>query len=210
MLPSIARSACTDCISKFCDFMFPFVVCSASVDSILLFGVKNFQGNSVTMKVSSEMIQKMHQEAEKVWIPELAKVMKETKEPFLNFIYDSEPLKKIFWDNVVLVGDAAHPTTPHCTGSTNMSILDAAVLGKCLEKWGVEELESALEEYQFIRIPVTSEKVLYARRIGRLKQGLALPDRDCFDPMSARQDDYQELLQRNSPVFNDVPLPFDL
>ncbi|KAK7852319.1 hypothetical protein CFP56_039390 [Quercus suber] len=26
--------------------------------------------NSVTMKVSSEMIQKMHQEAEKVWVPE--------------------------------------------------------------------------------------------------------------------------------------------
>ncbi|XP_045822122.1 6-hydroxynicotinate 3-monooxygenase-like [Trifolium pratense] len=164
------------------------------------------KGTSVTTKVTSDMIQKMHKEAEKVWIPELAKVMKETKEPFLNFIYDSDPLEKIFYDNVVFVGDAAHPTTPHCLRSTNMSLLDASVLGKCIEKWGAEKLESALEEYQFIRLPVTSKQVLHARRLGRIKQGLVLPDRDPFDPMSARQEDCQELLQRNTPFFNDAPL----
>jgi len=69
--------------------------------------------------------------------------------------------------NVVLVGDVAHPTTPHCFRNTNMSILDAAVLGKCIEKWVAEKLESALEEYQFIRLPVTSKQVLHARHLGR-------------------------------------------
>ena len=82
------------------------------------------------MKVSSEMVQNMHREAEKVCVPELVRLMKESKDPFLNFIYDSDPLERIFWDNVVLVGDAAHPTTPHASSSTNMSILDVAVLGK--------------------------------------------------------------------------------
>ncbi|KAK7260857.1 hypothetical protein RIF29_27156 [Crotalaria pallida] len=164
------------------------------------------KGTSVTMKVSSDMIQNMHQEAEKVWSPELVRVIKETKDPFLNFIYDSDPLERIFWDNVVLVGDAAHPTTPHCLRSTNMSILDAAVLGKCMEKWGAEKLESALEEYQFTRLPVTSKQVLHARRLGRIKQGLVLPDREPFDPKSARPEDCQELLQRNTPFFDDVPL----
>ncbi|XP_020201788.1 uncharacterized protein LOC109787657 [Cajanus cajan] len=163
------------------------------------------KGTSVTMKVSSD-IQKMHQEAEKVWIPELFKVMKETHDPFLNVIYDSEPLEKIFWDNVVLVGDAAHPTTPHCLRSTNMSILDAAVLGKCLEKFGAEKVRSALEEYQLIRLPVTSKQVLHARRLGRIKQGLVVPDREPFNPKSAKKEDYEELLQRNTPFFNDVPL----
>ena len=162
------------------------------------------------MKVSSDMIQKMKQEAESVWIPELVEVMKETNEPFLNFIYDSDPLEKIFWDNVVLVGDSAHPTTPHCLRSTNMSILDAAVLGKCLEKWGAERLQSALEEYQSIRLPITSKQVLHARRLGRLKQGLALPAHEPFDPKSARPEDCQELLQKNTPFFSDVPLPFDV
>ena len=37
--------------------------------------------------------------------------MKETKDPFFNFIYDSDPLEQISWDNVVLVGDVAYPTT---------------------------------------------------------------------------------------------------
>lgn len=164
------------------------------------------KGTSVTMKVNNDMIQKMHQEAEQVWIPELVKVIKETKDPFLNFIYDSDPLEKIFWDNVVLVGDAAHPTTPHCLRSTNMSILDAAVLGKCIEKWGPEKLGSALEEYQFVRLPVTSKEVLYSRRLGRLKQGLVLPDREPFDPKLIRPEDCQELLLRNTPFFNDEPL----
>lgn len=47
------------------------------------------------MKVSSDMVQKMHEEAEKVWIPELAKVMKETKNPFINAIYDCDPLQAV-------------------------------------------------------------------------------------------------------------------
>ena len=55
----------------------------------------------------------MHQEAKKVCVLELVRVMKETKNPFLNFIYDSDPLEQIFWNNVVLIGDVANPTTPH-------------------------------------------------------------------------------------------------
>jgi len=136
----------------------------------------------------------------------LVRVMKETEDPFLNFIYDSDPLEQIFWDNVVLVGDAAHPTTPHGLRSTNMSVLDAAVLGKCVAKWGAENLQSALREYQSIRLPVVSKQVLHARRMGRIKQGLVLPDRDPFDPKSAKLEDFQELRQKNMAFFDDVPL----
>ncbi|CAA7039741.1 unnamed protein product [Microthlaspi erraticum] len=130
------------------------------------------KSNSVTLKVSEEMMKKMHEEADTIWIPELARLMKETNDPFLNVIYDCEPLERIFWGNVVLVGDAAHPTTPHGLRSTNMSVLDAEVLGKCLEKCGRENLSLGLEEYQRIRLHVVSEQVLYARRLGRIKQGL--------------------------------------
>lgn len=164
------------------------------------------KGNSVTMKVSNDMIQKMQQNAEDVWIPELARVMKETKEPFLNVIYDCDPLHQIYWDNVVLIGDAAHPTTPHGLRSTNMSILDAAVLGKCLEKWGKEKLNLALEEYQSIRVAVTSKQVLHSRRMGRIKQGLALPNREPFDFKTAiSPEDCHELQQKNMPFFADIP-----
>ncbi|KAH6783721.1 oxidoreductase family protein [Perilla frutescens var. hirtella] len=163
------------------------------------------KGNSVTMKVSSDMIAKMHEAAEKVWLPELVKVIQETKDPFLNVIYDCEPLGQIVWQNVVLIGDAAHPTTPHGLRSTNMSVLDAAVLGKCLEKWGVQNLTSALEEYQSTCLPVTTKQVLFSRRLGRIKQGLELPDRYSFDPITAKQEDCEELQQKEMPFLSDIP-----
>ncbi|XP_030504081.2 uncharacterized protein LOC115719257 isoform X1 [Cannabis sativa] len=161
------------------------------------------KGKSVTMKVSNDMIQKMHREAEKTWGPALVGVIQETVEPFMNVIYDMDPLKQLFWENVVLVGDAAHPTTPHGLRSTNMSLLDAAVLGSCLDKWGVDKLESALEEYQSIRLPVFSKQVLHSRRMGRIKQGLAFEDRQPFDPKTASTKDCEELQQKNMPFFAD-------
>ncbi|PON90754.1 FAD/NAD(P)-binding domain containing protein [Trema orientale] len=153
------------------------------------------------MKVSNDMIQKMHQEAEKTWGPALVRVKQETKEPFVNVIYDSNPLERLFWDNVVLVGDAAQPTTPQGLRSTNMSLLDVAVLGDCLDKWGLDNLELALHEYQSIRLPVVSKQVLYSRRMGRLKQGLVLEDRLPFDPKAASYEDCEELQQKNTPFF---------
>lgn len=159
------------------------------------------------MKVSPEMVEKMHREADKVWRPELVRLIKETTDPFVNVIYDADPLEKIFWDNVVLVGDAAHPTTPHGLRSTNMSILDAVVLGICLRKSGLENLRSGLEEYQRIRVQATTKQVLHSRRLGQIKQGLPLADQKCFDPRNSGSEDWEELKQRNMPFFNGVPLP---
>ncbi|XP_050213748.1 uncharacterized protein LOC126665088 [Mercurialis annua] len=163
------------------------------------------KGNSVTLKASSEMIKNMYREAEKVCPPEFVKMMRDTEEPFLNAIYDSDPIQQIVWDNVVLIGDAAHPTTPHGLRSTNMSIVDAAVLGKSLERWGVENLSSALDEYQRFRLPVTSKQVLHSRRMGRIKQGLYLSDRELFDPITSTRDDCEELQQKHMPFFAGVP-----
>ncbi|KAH9760878.1 Integrase catalytic domain-containing protein [Citrus sinensis] len=135
----------------------------------------------------------------------LARVIKETKEPFLNLIYDCDPLTQVYCDNVVFIRDAAHPITPHCARSTNMAIADAAVLGKCLEKLGEENLHSALEEYQSVRLPVTTKQVLHSRHVGQIKLGLPLPDRVPFDPNTASPEDCEILKQRSLPFFDDVP-----
>ncbi|KAL8236155.1 hypothetical protein R6Q59_017236 [Mikania micrantha] len=162
------------------------------------------KGNSVTIKVSDSMIKKMQEEAEKTWVPELVRVIKATKEPFLNVIYDCDPFRQIVWDHVVLIGDAAHPTTPHGLRSTNMSILDAAVLGQCLMKFGIENLAVGLEEYQSVRLPVTSKQVLHSRKMGRMKQGLVLADGQVFDPKTATPQECQDLQQKRMPGFNDL------
>lgn len=169
------------------------------------------QARSMTMKVNEEMVRKLHEQVDEIWVPEFAKVVRETKDPFINAIYDYDPLKQLVWDNVVLVGEAAHPTTPHCARSTNMAILDAAVLGKCLQKWGAQGLKSALMEYQSLRLPVVSAQVLHSRRAGRIKQGLTLPDREPFDPnVATSTQNFPELQIRNVPYLNDVPQVIDL
>ncbi|KAL5729489.1 hypothetical protein ACHQM5_002432 [Ranunculus cassubicifolius] len=164
------------------------------------------KGNSVTMKVSSEMIEKMHKEAEKVWNPELARLMKETTEPFINVIYDSDPLQQIVWDNVVLIGDAAHPTTPNGLRSTNMSILDAAVLGECLEKWGSRDVVLALNEFQSLRLPVVSKQVLHSRKMGIIKQGIPQPNGKIFDPLVASPEECDELRHKRMVFFSKAPV----
>ena len=45
-----------------------------------------------------------------------------TEAPFINVIYDKDPLQQWVWGHTVLVGEAAHCTTPHASRSTNMSV----------------------------------------------------------------------------------------
>ncbi|KAI3741709.1 hypothetical protein L1987_59383 [Smallanthus sonchifolius] len=89
--------------------------------------------------------------------------------------HDSDPLHQIVWDRVVLIGDAAHPTTPHGVRSTDMAILDAAV------------------------------PVLHSRKMGRMKQGLVLADGKVFDPITATPQECKDLQQKCMPGFNNVP-----
>lgn len=159
------------------------------------------QARSMTMKVNGDMVKRLHKQVDDLWVPELTKVIKETKDPFINVIYDCDPLEQIVWDNVVLVGEAAHPTTPHCARSTNMTLLDASILGQCLRRnRRLFNLESALAEYQALRLPILHAQVLHSRLVGQIKQGLTLSDREPFDPSVATTTRYLQKLQiRNIP-----------
>ncbi|CAK9312856.1 unnamed protein product [Citrullus colocynthis] len=169
------------------------------------------KARSMTMKVNEEMVRKLHQQVDDIWVPELAKIVRETKDPFINVIYDCDPLEQLVWDNVVLVGEAAHPTTPHCARSTNMTLLDASILGECLLKWGLVDLKLALAEYQSLRLPVIYAQVLHSRRIGRIKQGLTFSTCEPFDPnVATSTHNMQEIQIRNTPFLDKVPQMIDL
>lgn len=167
------------------------------------------QGNSVTMEATDAMVGRMRNEAERVWCPELARLVRETAAPFVNVIYDADPLPRLSWTggHVVLVGDAAHPTTPHGLRSTNMSVMDACTLGQCLANWNSEPTPArALAEYEAVRLPVVAEQVLHARQLGRLKQGLPVDGEaeDGFDVTTAKAEVLQ-LRQRTMPFFDGAP-----
>ncbi|XWS16995.1 hypothetical protein CRYUN_Cryun33cG0029600 [Craigia yunnanensis] len=50
-------------------------------------------------------------------------------------------------------------------------------------EWGIY---IALEEYQSVWLPVTSKQVQHSRQLGRIKQGLDLPNREPFDQNNAK------------------------
>nr|CAB3470776.1 unnamed protein product [Digitaria exilis] len=168
-------------------------------------------GSSVTMEVTDAMVARMRDEAERVWCPELARLVRETAAPFVNVIYDADPPPRLSWEGgrVVLVGDAAHPTTPHGLRSTNMSIMDARTLGRCLARWEKTETTTparAVAEYEAVRLPVVAAQVMHARRLGRIKQGLPVDgEAEGFDVTTAVEDSMLLLRQRSMPFFSGAP-----
>lgn len=159
------------------------------------------QGNSVTKQPDEDDIKAIHAEADRTFLPALANLMKHTPKPFINAIYDRDPLQQLVWGKVVLTGEAAHPTTPHAVRSTNMSIGDAYVLGKAFEKWGSDDVDAALAEFESIRLPSTSQHLMFSRHLGKLKQGMLFEPKGSFAWPTVDAQLTDGLLMRNQDTF---------
>jgi 2-polyprenyl-6-methoxyphenol hydroxylase-like FAD-dependent oxidoreductase len=83
-----------------------------------------------------------------------------------NDLVDRPPALNYAKGNVVLVGDAAHPTTPNLGQGANMAIDDAIVLGRCLRD--TPTISMALEKYQRERLPRTRQVVQRSWSFGRM------------------------------------------
>lgn len=129
------------------------------------------QGHSLTMQASDEQLAAMKLDALKTWTPALAELMQRTASPFINVIYDKEPLHQFAYGRVLLIGDAAHPTTPHGARGANMGLLDGWTLGRLLGELGAEQLPLVLREFEQERIAATAQQVMFSRHLGQLKQG---------------------------------------
>jgi 2-polyprenyl-6-methoxyphenol hydroxylase-like FAD-dependent oxidoreductase len=71
---------------------------------------------------------------------------------------------------VVLLGDAAHPTTPNLGQGGCMAIEDAAVLGRLLPAAGAAGVAGALRQYEDRRIARANEVVERSWSLGRVAQ----------------------------------------
>ena len=81
-------------------------------------------------------------------------------------IQDRDPISSWSQSCVTLAGDAAHPMTPDAGQGACQAIEDAVVLTRCLLK--NPNITEAIRQYEFHRIPRTTEIVNYARKIGRI------------------------------------------
>lgn len=83
-------------------------------------------------------------------------------------IIDIKPLKKFAFGNILLLGDAAHATTPNMGQGACMAIEDACVLANLLAK--NTEPQSAFQQFERQRIARTTKIVNNSWMIGKVAQ----------------------------------------
>lgn len=83
----------------------------------------------------------------------------------INDILDLKPIYKWQSENVCLIGDAAHATTPNMGQGACQAIEDAFVLSECLHKYGITK---AFSEYQKLRLPKAHRIVKTSWIIGKM------------------------------------------
>nr|WP_315032115.1 FAD-dependent monooxygenase [uncultured Chryseobacterium sp.] len=85
-----------------------------------------------------------------------------------NVITDLSPIPKWYSENLCLVGDAAHATTPNMGQGACQAIEDAYIIGRLLEK--SSDFNLVFEEFQKIRRKKVDYIVNTSRSIGKFSQ----------------------------------------
>lgn len=97
-------------------------------------------------------------------------ILRQTKDSALlqNDIYDLKPLKKFAYGNVLLLGDAAHATTPNMGQGACQAIEDAVVLAEELKRHG--SYHQAFPAFEQRRLRRTRDIIRQSRAIGQAAQ----------------------------------------
>ncbi|MGC4036872.1 MAG: flavin-dependent oxidoreductase [Chitinophagaceae bacterium] len=77
---------------------------------------------------------------------------------------DRDPLPRWSFDNVTLLGDAAHPMYPIGSNGGSQAILDAEIIANELS--ATNDIARALSRYEEERLPATAQIVLQNRQMG--------------------------------------------
>ncbi len=111
-----------------------------------------------------------------VLAPQLALLVAETRQPFLQPIFDLE-VPRVAFGRVALVGDAAFVARPHVGTGVTKAAGDAEALADALA--ASSSVAEALAAYDRERAPFGQALVARARELGAyLKHGAAAPDPD--------------------------------
>jgi FAD-dependent urate hydroxylase len=86
-----------------------------------------------------------------------------------NDIHDLKPLDRFAYGSVVLVGDAAHATTPNLAQGAAQAMEDAIVLAHCLKAYPLS-VEEAFCSFEQLRLARTRRVVETSWRLGKVAQ----------------------------------------
>jgi 2-polyprenyl-6-methoxyphenol hydroxylase-like FAD-dependent oxidoreductase len=102
--------------------------------------------------------------------PDILRIIETTPTNQIIFseITDLTPTEKWHQNNLCLIGDAAHATTPNLGQGACQAIEDAYILGKCLEE--NQDINGAFQQYNFRRIKKAHTIVNISWQIGKLAE----------------------------------------
>jgi 2-polyprenyl-6-methoxyphenol hydroxylase-like FAD-dependent oxidoreductase len=95
-------------------------------------------------------------------------IIKQTNKIIWNDIIDIEPIKRFAFGRVVLMGDAAHATTPNMGQGACMAIEDAVVIANLVES--CPDTEEAFRMFEEKRIRRTTKIVNDSWQLGKMAQ----------------------------------------
>jgi len=131
------------------------------------FAVKNATAQSERMRLYTKQDLKLNF---KEYHPQVIKTIDSTRQDhiFWNDIMDLKPLSSYAFDKVLLMGDAAHATTPNMGQGACMAIEDAAVLSHCLHT--ISPVSNAFKQFEKMRMKRTRGIVTQSWSLGKIAQ----------------------------------------
>lgn len=102
----------------------------------------------------------------KDWHDPIPDFISNTEDIIKNSLVDRKLVAGWSQGRVVLIGDAAHPTTPNLGQGGCMAMEGALTLSRCLDKYGISK--EALEKYEALHFPRAKQIVNDSRRFGKL------------------------------------------
>ncbi|KAF5370787.1 hypothetical protein D9758_002108 [Tetrapyrgos nigripes] len=123
--------------------------------------------------VDDSLLDQMRQDPCSQWGMGAGELVRKAQKIIKYGLYDRPELKTWYKGRVVLLGDSAHPTSPHLGQGANQAFEDIYHLVRVLIKYNpeaaspsTETLEAIFQEYERIRIPRSAALVKGARRMG--------------------------------------------
>jgi 2-polyprenyl-6-methoxyphenol hydroxylase-like FAD-dependent oxidoreductase len=124
--------------------------------------------------IRSEVLAQLRSAADDSLSPQLAEVVRLSRQPFFQPIFDVESPHMAF-GRVALVGDAAFVARPHAGMGVTKGAGDAMALADCLVGWG-NDVPSALVRYESRRLRFNAAVVAHARELGAWLEGRTTPE----------------------------------
>lgn len=136
----------------------------------------------ITKGTTKAELEEFYRNVETLYQPALVSLIKASKTPlpFTNQMYDRKLLSTYSTKRCILIGDAAHPSTPHYIRGSNMAIGDGFVFAKQFayalssnsDLRNCIELKKIFDRFEKERLKHCNDIVQLSARIGRVRQGV--------------------------------------